>query len=92
MKLEKRFITFLEEPKEIKYADFEKILNYFSFYAKMNCGGSHEIFINEKSEIQIIIPRINGKMVKQRYIKNVIKLLNIKEWFENNNGLLKDKE
>lgn len=92
MKLIKRFENFLRVPVEIKYADFERILNYLGYYAKKNCGGSHEIFLNENTDIQIVIPRVSGSMIKQRYIKDVIKLLNLREWFEENKGSIKGKE
>jgi predicted RNA binding protein YcfA (HicA-like mRNA interferase family) len=92
LKLIKRFENFLRVPVEIKYADFESILNYLGYYSKKSSGGSHEIFINENSDIQIVIPRVNGSMIKQRYIKNVIKLLNLREWFEENKESIKGKE
>jgi len=93
LKLIKRFEAFLSEPKEIKYEDFEKILNYLGYYTKKNIGGSsHEIFINQETNIQIVISRVSGKKVKQWYIKKVIKLLNLRDWFEDNKELLRGRD
>jgi predicted RNA binding protein YcfA (HicA-like mRNA interferase family) len=93
LKLIKRFEAFLSEPKEIKYEDFDKILNFLGYFAKKNIGGSsHEIFINKETSIQIVIPRVSGKRVKQWYIKKVIKLLNLRDWFEVNKEILKGRD
>lgn len=85
LKIKKRIENFLKIPVEIKFSDFEKILNFFGYYLhKKSTGSSHEIFVKEGVDCQITIPRVSGTIVKQRYIKMVIKQLSINEWYDEN--------
>lgn len=84
MKIKKRIENFLKIPSEIKFSDFEKVLNFFGYYLQKKTTGSHEIFIKEGVENPIIIPTVSGTMVKRWYIKMVIKQLSINEWYDEN--------
>ncbi len=86
----KRIQKLLRRPPEYDYQDLEKVLNFFGFY-KENTKGSHNIFVlkhnrqNMEFEVdQITVPTVKGRKVKKVYLKKIIKILQIEEWYEKN--------
>lgn len=80
---------FLSKPTEISYTDFEKVLNVMGYFVEKKKPGSHVIFINKETDIQITIPTVSGRTVKRIYMQKVIKLLSLEEWFEDNKETIK---
>jgi predicted RNA binding protein YcfA (HicA-like mRNA interferase family) len=74
---------FLREPSEPEF-DFEevkKVLEKFDY--KLSGGsGSHFCFRRKRSPL-INIPTHKGK-VKKKYVKEMVKILNLGEWYEKN--------
>jgi predicted RNA binding protein YcfA (HicA-like mRNA interferase family) len=77
-KIEKLIALFLSEPAEVRFSDAEKLLENFGFQ-KDRTRGSHNIFSNPKTKKQIVIPTVSGKKVKQRYVKEINKLLDLEQ-------------
>ena len=81
--VEKIVDKFLREPSEPEF-DFEevkKVLKKFD-YELSRSRGSHFAFRRKRSPL-INIPTHKGK-VKKKYVKEVVKILNLEEWYEKN--------
>jgi len=83
IKLVKRF---LGEPSEVRFDDVRSLLKAFGF-EEVRSSGSHHIFRNPQGQMEII-PKSGGKMVKSTYVKKIVRLLNLEDWYAEN----KDRE
>jgi len=86
----KRIEKLLRLPPEYDFNDLEKVLNFFGFY-KENSKGSHNIFVLKQKQQdmiyeaeQITIPTVKGRKVRKPYLKLIIKILHLEEWYEKN--------
>lgn len=83
-KLEKIVKSFLKKnkPAYYKFKDVIKVLKVLKEfgYKHTNTKGSH--FIYEKGDEQITIVH-HHKKVKKWYVKRLVELLDLEEWYEN---------
>ncbi|HEY9826611.1 MAG TPA: type II toxin-antitoxin system HicA family toxin [Stenomitos sp.] len=79
-KFDKLVLVFLSEPSDLVFADVRKLLVNFGFHED-SVSGSHHIFRHEDGRM-ISIPVKGGQKVKKIYIKKINELLNLEEWYE----------
>jgi predicted RNA binding protein YcfA (HicA-like mRNA interferase family) len=77
-KLKKLIEQFLRDPPEVQFDDVRYLLESFRFEEKRS-KGSHHTFRNSKG-LKITVPKKGGKMVKGVYVQQIIKLLNLEGW------------
>ena len=72
----------LKNPKNIAFEELSRLLEGFGFECRQpRSGSSHYIFRRAGSQ-PISVPK--AKPVNQAYVKQVVKLLNLEEWYEEN--------
>ncbi|NJL22676.1 MAG: type II toxin-antitoxin system HicA family toxin [Leptolyngbyaceae cyanobacterium SM1_3_5] len=81
MKLIKLVERFLSEPPEVRFEEVRSVLEAFGF-VEVRSSGSHHTFRNSSGQI-IVVPKSGGKMVKRTYVKEIVRLLNLGEWYAN---------
>lgn len=79
-KLLKLVEKMLRLPSELRYEEVIKVLEAFDWQF-INTDGSH--FIYAKGDVQITVVRHHNK-VKRGYIREIIEILNLEEWYEQN--------
>lgn len=79
-KLEKLVASLLNDAGDYSYSDAKKVLSDFGF-KEVRVKGSHHTFRHEDGRTQVI-PLKHGKRVKKVYIKEIVQLLELKEWYE----------
>jgi predicted RNA binding protein YcfA (HicA-like mRNA interferase family) len=77
-KLSKIIRKFLTHPPEVRFEEVEYLLREFG-YVEIRSRGSHHTFENADGDV-IVIPKKAGKMVKRTYLEQLIKLLNLESW------------
>ncbi len=75
----KRIKKLFESPKDVEYDQIKYILQNFG-YTEHKGKGSHCVF-RKKNEYPITIPK--HKPLKRVYIREVIKMLKLEDWYEN---------
>ncbi len=83
----KRICKLLENlfnnPKDVRFEDLDKLLKAFDYEVRQPRGGSsHYVYRKKGKEMLITIPY--KKPVKQYYVKQVIKLLELEDYYEEN--------
>jgi predicted RNA binding protein YcfA (HicA-like mRNA interferase family) len=81
-KLSKLIKYLLSRPPEARFEDISYVLEAFG-YQEVRVRGSHHAFENEQGEV-IVIPKKGGKKVKRTYIEEIIKLLDLENWQDEN--------
>ena len=81
-KLTKTVARMLAKPAYTPVRDVERVLREFG-YQEVNMKGSHKSFMNEAGE-QVLIPYIKGKEVARTYIRELISILGLEEWYDEN--------
>ncbi|HRZ79121.1 MAG TPA: type II toxin-antitoxin system HicA family toxin [bacterium] len=72
----------IDNPKDVDFRVLKKLLELFGYDCRQpRSGSSHYNFRKEKNNM-ITIPK--HKPVKSFYVKEVIKKLNLEEWYEKN--------
>jgi predicted RNA binding protein YcfA (HicA-like mRNA interferase family) len=79
-KLEKLVALFLREPPDISVEEVISVLKEFG-YSERSVVGSHHTFVKLGAR-PITVPTTNGRRVKKVYIKRIIELLGLEEWYE----------
>lgn len=79
MKLIKLVERFLSEPTEVRFEEARYLLEAFGFIG-VRSKGSHHTFRNDRGQVQVI-PKTSGQKVKRTYVKQIVRLLNLKEWY-----------
>lgn len=74
--------AFLLLPPDIGFSDVVAVLEDFGF-VESNSDGSHHIY-RDGNGLRITIPKKGGQRVKRCYIRNVIELLQLELWYEEN--------
>jgi predicted RNA binding protein YcfA (HicA-like mRNA interferase family) len=72
-----RFV--LSCPSEASFDDIKRLLEAFGFQ-EVRSSGSHIIFRHEDGRMQSV-PKKSGRKVKGIYIKQIIKLLSLEDWY-----------
>ncbi len=81
MKTLKLVKLFLSEPVEVRFEEVRALLNAFGF-EEVRSKGSHHIFRNSAGRTQVV-PKKSGQKVKRAYVKEIVDLLNLEEWYDN---------
>jgi predicted RNA binding protein YcfA (HicA-like mRNA interferase family) len=79
-KFHKLVLSFLKNPIEVSFADVKRLLTEFGFHED-SISGSHHMFRHEDGRM-ISIPIKGGHKVKGIYVKKINQLLNLEEWYE----------
>ncbi|MEQ8998699.1 MAG: type II toxin-antitoxin system HicA family toxin [Coleofasciculus sp. B1-GNL1-01] len=77
-KLEKLVEQFLNKPPEVRFEDVRYLLEAFGFEEKRS-KGSHHSFRDSQGR-KITVPKKGGQKVKGVYVKQIVELLNLEEW------------
>jgi len=83
-KLSKLIELFLRDPPEARYDDVRYVLETFDFL-EVRAKGSHHTFRNAEG-LTITVPKKGGKVVKGVYIRQIVILLKLEEWSDENNN------
>lgn len=83
--LEKLVEQFLREPAEVSFDDVVALLKAFGYIERKSSGGSHRVFA-KRGYPPIIVPTVKGRKVKRVYIKRIIDILGLEEWYEEHRG------
>ena len=78
----KRVLRIIKNPKDVTFEDLECVLLEFGFN-KGEGSGDHFTFRKEGEPLIITVPKKHP--VKSIYVKQVIKLLDLEAWYEENN-------
>ncbi|MFH1825040.1 MAG: type II toxin-antitoxin system HicA family toxin [Candidatus Firestonebacteria bacterium] len=71
----------LQRPAEMPFNEIKRILEYFGFTLRTTgSGSSHLIYERENSRPITIVK--NKKKVTRWYIKDIVKILTLEEWYE----------
>ena len=82
-KLKKLIVQFLKQPPEVRFEDVRYILEAFGFEEKRS-KGSHHIFRDSQAR-KITVPKKGGQKVKGVYVQQIVELLNLEEWNDEDN-------
>lgn len=77
--LKKLVRSFLSSPSEASFEDVKRLLEAFDFQ-EVRSSGSHVMFRHKDGRMQSV-PKQNGRKVKKVYIKQIVKLLNLEDWY-----------
>lgn len=81
-KLEKLVEQFLNQPPEVRFEDVRYLLEAFGFEEKRS-KGSHHSFRDSQGR-KITVPKKGGQKVKGIYVQQIVQLLNLEEWSDDN--------
>ncbi|MBW4646565.1 MAG: type II toxin-antitoxin system HicA family toxin [Goleter apudmare HA4340-LM2] len=81
-KLKKLVEQFLKQPSEVRFQDVCYLLEAFGFEEKKS-RGSHHSFRDSQGR-KITVPKTGGQKVKGVYVQQIIALLNLEEWINEN--------
>ncbi|HLO84746.1 MAG TPA: type II toxin-antitoxin system HicA family toxin [Nostocaceae cyanobacterium] len=81
-KLRKLVVQFLKLPPEVRFEDVCYLLEAFGFEEKRS-KGSHHSFRDSQGK-KITVPKIGGQKVKGVYVQQIVDLLNLEEWMNEN--------
>jgi predicted RNA binding protein YcfA (HicA-like mRNA interferase family) len=77
-KLNKLVEQFLNQPAEVRFEDVLYILQAFGFEEKRS-KGSHHSFRDSQGRT-VTVPKKGGQKVKGVYVQQIVELLNLEEW------------
>lgn len=81
-KLAKLIEKCLRDTPELSYDDVYYLLTNFGFQ-EVSAKGSHHTFRNHEGQ-KITVPKKGGKTVKRNYLKQIVSLLKLEEWQDEN--------
>ncbi len=82
--IKRRVRKVLRNRKSISFDDLDNLLVYFG-YDKRNPGGGSSHFTYSKPGEKYIITIPKKKPVKEFYVKRIIEILQLEDWYEENN-------
>lgn len=80
-RIEKLVASFLSNSSDFKFSDVEKVLSAFGFQ-DVRSKGSHHMFRHPDGRKLPAIPKKDGNRVKKIYIKRIVQILELEEWYE----------
>ncbi|MCX5982619.1 MAG: type II toxin-antitoxin system HicA family toxin [Nostocales cyanobacterium LacPavin_0920_SED1_MAG_38_18] len=81
-KLKKLVVKFLKLPPEVRFEDVCYLLEAFGFEEKRS-QGSHHSFRDSQGR-KVTVPKTGGQKVKGVYVQQIVELLNLEEWINEN--------
>ena len=82
--LQKTVLKFLSKQNDITINDVTRLLEGFGYKPRKKPGS--EIAFHKKGGYPITVPTIRGRKVKVEYVRRLIKILELEEWFEKHKG------
>lgn len=82
IKLVEKFLFETETISSIN--DVRRLLELFDYKERRNPGS--ECIFHKKGAYPINVPTVGGRRVKSVYVKRIIRLLSLEEWYERNKG------
>lgn len=79
-RLTKLVEKFLYEPHNVDFGDIERLLDEFGYQLRKKAG-SERIF-HKRGAQPINVPTVKGTKVKVRYVKRLVQLLELEDWYE----------
>ncbi|MEH1999806.1 MAG: type II toxin-antitoxin system HicA family toxin [Nostoc sp.] len=79
-KLRKLVDQFLKRPPEVRFQEVYYLLEAFGFEEKRS-KGSHHSFRDSQGKT-ITLPKTGGQKVKGVYVQQIVELLNLEEWID----------
>ena len=80
-KLEKLVASLLNDAGDYPFSDVKRILIAFGCQ-EVRVRGSHHIFRHADGRKIPAIPTKGGKTVKKAYVKELVQILELEEWYE----------
>ena len=81
---EKLVQKFLSRQNAITIADVRRLMTTFGYEEKKKHGS--ECVFHKTGSLPFNVPTVKGRTVKSRYVKQLVKFLNLEEWYEENKG------
>lgn len=78
--LEKLVEKFLFEPQRVKPRDVLRLAAAFDY--RLHKKGGSEYTFHKPGSPPLNIPTISGRHLKLRYVKRVVNILELEEWYE----------
>ena len=72
-KLEKLLAKMRRFPPEMRYEEVERVLNAFGYEEDRSSGSHHAFYL--RGCPPIVVPKHRGRVVKTRYLKEVVRIL-----------------
>ncbi len=79
LKIVKKIIN---NPRDVDFNDIKKLLESFGYECTQPKGGSRHFIFRKKGVDHFSIPK--KKPVNEFYVKHIIKLLDLRSWYEEN--------
>ncbi len=80
-RLKKLVAKILQNPKHVSFEDLDKILREFGYERRQPGKGSSHYVYRKKDCKPITVPK-KKPFVKEYYVKKVIDLLELEDWYE----------
>lgn len=71
---------FLFRQNAIEVNDVKRLLHFFGYQERRNPGS--ECIFHKKGAYPINVPTVQGRHVKSVYVRRLVKLLSLEEWYE----------
>ncbi|PNU20965.1 toxin HicA [Geothermobacter hydrogeniphilus] len=81
-RLLKRVRQIIEKPKDVDFSALQRLLESFGYECRQPRRGSSHYVFRKAGAAPITVPK--KKPVNAVYVKQVIKLLDLEEWYEKN--------
>lgn len=72
----------LRNPKDVSFEEVRQVLEAFDYECRQPSGGGSHYTFRKPGTNPITVPK--NKPVKEVYIKNIIRLLDLENWYEKN--------
>lgn len=82
-RLTKLVARFLSEPAEVSFRQVATLLQAFGYEERSS--GKHPVFTKRGSR-PITVPTVRGRRVKQAYVKMIVEILELREWYGEQEG------
>lgn len=82
VKVRKLVEKMLRLPPEMRFDEVTKVLKWFGWQLDRSTPGSHFVYLKEGFP-QITVAKKHKKL-KRGYIREIVEILNLEEWYEQN--------
>lgn len=72
----------LNNPKDVNFEELRRLLEGFGYECRQPRSGSSHYIFRIKGSMPISVPK--DKPVNKKYVAQVVELLNLEEWYEEN--------
>lgn len=82
--IEKLVKRILQRHKDITFQEVRNLLEAFGYHER-TLHGKHPVFV-KPGHPPITVPTVKGRHVKWPYIRKIVELLRLEEWYEEREG------